>query len=155
MWSPANDNESVLQKNFLDSVNQKMKLGAIALLEFPIGYIDEMSAEMERSGRKTAGRIIKSFISSDGGEVTKSFEITTLMPLFDRLKDSRLKVLNIGDSDDEIIMPLVYVTSSGQKRAFVVVQKVGEPAYSIDQILLSGASAVGAYDARGSTSTVQ
>lgn len=132
MWSPINDNEFVLQKVFLDSINRKLKVGGIALIEAPIGYVEEMLEEMERSGRKTRGRIVKSF-----GMVEKPFEITSLMPLLHRLKESGLKALNWGDEQDvEIAMPLVYVTASGQKRAFIIAQKIGEPTVSIDQLVM-------------------
>lgn len=146
MWSPINDNKFVDQKEFLDSLNHKLVDQGIALIEIPAGYDQEMRDEMERSHRKTRGRIQKSF-KADEAEITKPFEITTLMPLIHRLKQSGFRALNYGDQA-EISVPLVYVTASGQERAFLIVQKVSEPVESVDQMLLHRQVLIGEFDAR-------
>ena len=109
MWSPLNDNEAVLQKNFLDSINRKLKNGGFALIELPIGYVKEMLLEMEQSGRTTGEGLQKHLQAREASKYKKPFEILSLMPLLDRVMESGFVAVNQGSASDVVAGPLVLI----------------------------------------------
>lgn len=136
-WSPICDLDSPDQKRALDNFNAVLKTGGILILDIPAGYLEEMIAYKRAHGVRTMGRIAKKFRLADGSEVEKEFHIGEQYDIIGRVVSSGFRIMNLPDTANMVNgVPAFYETRAGNKRVTLVLEKIGEPTISLDQLAL-------------------
>lgn len=136
-WSPICDLDSPDQKKALDNFNAVLKPGGILILDIPAGYHEEMMVYKRVHGTKTLGRIAKEFRLANGSAVEKEFYIGEQYDIIGRAAMSGFRIINLPDAVDPINeVPAFYETRTGNRRVTLVLEKIGKPTTSLDQLAL-------------------
>ncbi len=137
-WSPICDLDSPDQKKALDNFNSVLKKGGTLVLDIPAGYLEEMMEYQRVHRTKVLGRIAKKFRFADGAEVEKEFHIGEQYDIIGRAAMSGFRCINIPDTTSAVqgVPPAFYETGAGNKRVTLILEKIGEPTTSLDQLAL-------------------
>lgn len=136
IWSGINDNDPLEQEQILANMALALRKrtgdtpGGIAIIELPLGYIEEMIAVSDRSGREEMGEAPLAY-PTDRGIVTKTLEILKKHDIVIRTRRAGFRILNLPDGHSPVGIPMVYETTAGKTRGFIVMERIGDPEPSL------------------------
>lgn len=136
IWSGINDNDPLEQEQIFANMALVLKKrtgdtpGGVAIIELPLGYIEEMIAVSNRTGREEMGEAPLAYPTGDG-IVTKTLEIIKKHDIVIRARRAGFRILNLPDGQSPVGIPMVYETTAGKTRGYIVMERIGDPEPSL------------------------